>query len=548
MIVIPVIERELRAQARRPVTQWSRCLVAAFAALVSLQIVVFYGRSTSLGSSGPMAFSALAWLGLLLACGSAAATADSISSERREGTLGLLFLTDLCSFDILLAKITAAGLASFYALIGFVPILALAFLEGGVTGFQVASTGLALLNLIFVCLSLGLWCSTQAYDQYRAVRKTLLLLFLLLFLPEIAAAVGSLSGPKARVLGFFSPYHTFKTATSTRGSAEFWMSLLAAHLEGWLFLLAASISLRHNWGSTRGSEKLKAELTDSSARRTPRVYVNRYNELLEANPICWLGLRLHRLRGPIWLGTALMFAGSLGFPWLGLLWRSPLALLGLTNAGMWNGIHLGLALGSAALVAWAAGRLLFDARRNGELELLLSTPLGGRDIIAGYWWALWRQLRVPLLLFTFLLFLLSMFEAVQSGRMNPGPAWLFHFGIGCVNKVLDALALCWVAMWLGMRARKLFSFVAGTVGLVIVLPWTLSYLFTILIFASGGFGRGFRPSGLYPWTMGTPLLIIALKVILIRWAARRLKDELRASPPLSVGDWLREDARPVVNP
>src|SRR5215472_9967170 len=171
MTLLPIVERELRVQARRPGTQWSRCLVATFAALVSLQSVVFFGRSLSTGSSGSTAFSALAWLGLLLACGSAAATADSISSERREGTLGLLFLTDLRSSDVLLAKITAAGLASFYALMGFVPVLALAFLEGGVTGRQVASTGVALLNLIFVSLSLGLWCSTRAHDQYRVMRQ-----------------------------------------------------------------------------------------------------------------------------------------------------------------------------------------------------------------------------------------------------------------------------------------------------------------------------------------------------------------------------------------
>src|ERR1043166_8089222 len=119
MTFLPIVERELRVQARRPATHWSRCLVAALAALVSLQIVALYGRSLGTGSSGSMAFSALSWLGLLLACGSAVATADSISSERREGTLGLLFLTDLRSFDVLLAKLTAAGLARFYALVGF---------------------------------------------------------------------------------------------------------------------------------------------------------------------------------------------------------------------------------------------------------------------------------------------------------------------------------------------------------------------------------------------------------------------------------------------
>ena len=78
--------------------------------------------------------------------------------------------------------------------------------------------------------------------------------------------------------------------------------------------------------------------------------------------------------------------------------------------------------------------------------------------------------------------------------------------------------------------------------MVIVLPWTLSYLFSILMFASSSFSSGGRPSGtLDLWTVGLPLLIVALKVILIRWAAGRLQAELRATAPLAVNDWLKED-------
>ncbi|HQU46125.1 MAG TPA: hypothetical protein PK867_25150, partial [Pirellulales bacterium] len=41
-------------------------------------------------------------------------TADCISSERREGTLGLLFLTDLRGHDVVLGKLVVAGLGAFY--------------------------------------------------------------------------------------------------------------------------------------------------------------------------------------------------------------------------------------------------------------------------------------------------------------------------------------------------------------------------------------------------------------------------------------------------
>src|SRR6185436_10261463 len=73
--------------------------------------------------------------------------------------------------------------------------------------------------------------------------------------------------------------------------------------------------------------------------------------------------------------------------------------------GLWNGLNLILNGGAAALLAWGAARSLFSAQRNGELELLLSTPLGARDIIGGHWRALCEPLRGAWLLFGLLVFL-----------------------------------------------------------------------------------------------------------------------------------------------
>ena len=125
---------------------------------------------------------------------------------------------------------------------------------------------------------------------------------------------------------------------------------------------------------------------------------------------------------------------------------------------------------------------------------------------------------------------------------------MFQQGMVCVNRLLDAVALCWVAMWFGLRARKPFSFVAWTVGLVIVLPWVLSYLLIILLSVAGGLGLGTWPSGtVHLWSVGWPLLNVAKNIILIRWAASRLQAELRATAPLAIGDWLREDGRAIVD-
>ena len=60
-----------------------------------------------------------------------------MSEEKREGTLGLLFLTDLKGYDVVAGKLVANSLNGFYALMAILPVVALALLMGGLTGMQV---------------------------------------------------------------------------------------------------------------------------------------------------------------------------------------------------------------------------------------------------------------------------------------------------------------------------------------------------------------------------------------------------------------------------
>ena len=58
--------------------------------------------------------------------------ADCLSRERREGTLGLLFLTPLRPPHIVIAKGLVHGLRAMTMVIAIVPLLAIPFLLGGV--------------------------------------------------------------------------------------------------------------------------------------------------------------------------------------------------------------------------------------------------------------------------------------------------------------------------------------------------------------------------------------------------------------------------------
>src|SRR2546427_9287536 len=60
-------------------------------------------------------------------------TADCLSQEKRERTLGLLFLTDLKGHDVVLGKLAATSLRGFYGLLAIFPVLAVPLLMGGIT-------------------------------------------------------------------------------------------------------------------------------------------------------------------------------------------------------------------------------------------------------------------------------------------------------------------------------------------------------------------------------------------------------------------------------
>src|SRR2546422_11227358 len=100
MTLLPVIERELLMRARQGGTYWTRCAVGTTAVLVGLLQVLVSGSVFGAAAMGKSAFGTLSWMAFLMACGCAVVTADCLSRERREGTLGLLLLTELKGADV----------------------------------------------------------------------------------------------------------------------------------------------------------------------------------------------------------------------------------------------------------------------------------------------------------------------------------------------------------------------------------------------------------------------------------------------------------------
>src|SRR6478736_1034059 len=134
MTFLPIVDRELRLAARRPGTYWMRFWAAFVFAAICLGMLIATRRSQSPAALGKMMFTVLTWS--TFACCLMAGirfTADSLSEEKREGTLGLLFLTNLRGYDVILGKLIGTSVRSVNGLLAIFPILGLPLLMGGVT-------------------------------------------------------------------------------------------------------------------------------------------------------------------------------------------------------------------------------------------------------------------------------------------------------------------------------------------------------------------------------------------------------------------------------
>ena len=252
MTLFPIVERELRVAARRQETYWTRLAIAIVAMLIAAGIFVLTIGLPS-GQTGRYIFGVLAGLQLLycLVYGRRA-TADSISHEKREGTLGLLFLTDLKGHDIVLGKLAATSLRGFYGLLAVFPVLAVPLLLGGLTNGEFWRLVLVLVNTFFFSLAIGIFGSSLSRDFRHAMGANLFLLLLLAAIPPAVAVTLAMISNRSPIpqLFFSCPAYSFYLCADAQYKsqpANFWCSLGATHFLTWLLVMLASAVVPRAW-------------------------------------------------------------------------------------------------------------------------------------------------------------------------------------------------------------------------------------------------------------------------------------------------------------
>ncbi len=480
MTLLPILSRELRVASRRRATYWVR----SGAGLVVIGVGTWWFIVTNDQNPKDIAlglFYILTGSAVLYALFSGLrTTADCLSEEKREGTLGLLFLTDLKGYDVVLGKLMASSVNALYSVVAILPMLAIPLLMGGITPGEFARMALLSLNALFFSLAAGIWVSSFSRSGYHAMLGTFLVILCFTALLPAGGAILSMTGKVRQVpTAFLLPSAAFtyygaldQVYRTTR--MPFGISMGIIHSLGWIFLALASFTVPRTWQEGRSGMR--------GQRWTQRFTVWRYGppaeraelrrRLLSRNPFFWLSSRVRLRPAVVWA-----FLGVVACIWV---W-------GLAKARReWLQPHIYLSTGLLlnffirCYFAAEATRQIAEDRKSGTLELLLSTPLQVREILHGQILGLLRQFLAPVLVVLGVECLFMAASVADSG--GESAAYTFWtYTAGMVMFVLDLVAIYWIGIWQGLSARSQSRAISTTLARVLILPWLVIALVLLVL-------------------------------------------------------------------
>jgi ABC-type transport system involved in multi-copper enzyme maturation permease subunit len=353
----PVVVRELRAESRRPINYGLRMLTAAvivsvfggFLATVQLD-------PSQLGASLFEVLEQALWLAIWIIV--PMMTADCISREKREGTLGLLFLTPLRVPDVIMAKAATHVLRAATLLLASVPMLVLPFVLGGVVWQQVVLSIASIANALLLGIAAGIYASAKGGSAIQVM---------------VMAEIGALF--LALVFGLVQ----YLSSAAANGSRLGWLwqigTIIGFTLVVFPMVIAVSVRvLRETWDQDSAAPeqpKWVANFSDSEFFQS--IFRWERSKTLDRNPMAWLQEYSWTARLTKW-----------GW-FLGLLVAEDLALF--HYPGWQPELTMVLSFG----VAFSATGSFRRERQSGLLEVLLVTPLSVRQLMVGRLWGIFAH-------------------------------------------------------------------------------------------------------------------------------------------------------------
>jgi ABC-type transport system involved in multi-copper enzyme maturation permease subunit len=487
MMLFPIVERELRVASRRAMTFWLRLISAIVAVIIAWGVfVIIESVPGGIGvQAGKPLFVMLTWMAFVATlCAGMFFTADCLSEEKRDGTLGFLFLTDLRGYDVVFGKLIGTLCRCTFALIAIFPVLGCTLLMGGVDPGEFWRTILCLVHTLFFSLAAGMLISSLSKHALKALAATIVLILLF--------SGGTLlldSGWAEFNRTTFKPFFSFASPAFLFWNAGNWSpyfrtAFAVNQIVAWLMLAATCLLIPWTWQekSKRGRGETWTfinRLRFGSERRRARVR----EKTMDPNPTTWLVCR-ERMQSLIMWGIALLVVG-----WCLLAaWMEETSMFEIVG---WRVVNW---VATAVMCLWVtsqASQFFADARRSWLLDLMLTTPMEARTIAPGAWRGLLRMFGLPVLIVLAVSFLSQVFSMDGSGWMftggdhGPIAKWIFVIGSACcvlIKSLANFLALAWFAMWMGLISRNGLLGTLKTILLVQVVPWMLIMFATAMMF------------------------------------------------------------------
>lgn len=529
MTVLPIVARELRVAARRPGTYWARLSAAGGGLMVGgwmwLVLDIQPARNLGIALFTGIAVAAYIYAGIA----GALVTADSLTEEKREGTLGLLFLTDLKGYDLVLGKLTASSLSVAYGLVALFPVLAIPLLMGGVSAAEFARVVVVCLNTLLFSLAVGMLSSSLCQNERRALGMALVILAVTsAVLPVFAGLLYERFRSLPLMFFLLVPSPSYAGALAfdevTRGLRQnyFWLSVLLVHGASWLMLLTATLVLPRTWQDKPSGPGRGRGLWHWLVQRSPAARLDLRRRLMLENPIYWLTARDRGKAMVLWLG---LVAG--GLLWTLGWWLNPRDWVEIGICGVTVYVT------HSVLKIWLtveACRQFSGDRRSGALELLLVTPISPQMIVHG-------QLRALLSLFGGPLVVVLVVDLVFWNNNPRDVDWALYMGAIVIMLLADLAALACVGMWQGLRKTGTMRAVIATAIPLLVLPWALYAMVTSAVIAT----NIMQSSSVWMQRLlllSGPALAVVLDLVFGGLAWRRLNTQFRlaaADPPKRAG-------------
>ncbi len=480
MSFLPIVNRELLTAAKRKSTYQLRAVVA-FISLLFIAYLLFFTEfgnfsSDRFGRNILTLLSSFSFAYCLMA--GVFFTSDCIATERREGTIGLLFLTKLKAYDVTAGKLAAHSLTSVYGLVATFPLLALSMLFGGVTDDMFIRTALALTTCLLLSLSVGLLASAALDSPKQSMTASALIIGLFAFAPPLLErfvfwAFNSVALHPLLLL--ISPFTLLKTAWSTPTILPFWTALATIlGIASFFFILATGLT--SSWRKTIPSHSMLPPSTATRARThigvgaQPRSQRQNDRRLSPSSttqhPFNWVTSNFGQDNHMLW---ALLLIATVPFLWM-FFKGEPMWLA----IGFYSLFPLHILLKS--LVTADACRRIHTDKRSGFLELLCVTPQPQHLVPSAYHESLRQQYRRPAqLLCTLNLAAIIGFVFLSFGQAPLDGETLLLLtlilGGGTLLLFIDLQALIWLGLREGLIQDKPNRATFKTIGRVMAYSW-----------------------------------------------------------------------------